>query len=79
MGIPVQTTSAHTYHGKKYIPRGQNVLQALLKDHFAEFKEIYDKKYAQIYGNYRIHRITEVAEEFLKCRIGTRRLDTLQY
>ena len=36
MGISVQTTSAHTYPSNEYIPRGQNVLQALFKDHFAE-------------------------------------------
>jgi hypothetical protein len=67
MDIPVQTARAHAYPDKEYIPRGQNVLQALFKDHFAEFKEIYDEKYAQIYGNYRTDRITEVVEEFLKC------------
>jgi hypothetical protein len=31
------------------------------------FKEQYDEKYAKTYGNYRIDRITEVVEEFLKC------------
>ena len=67
MGIPVTTTSTHAFPDKEYIPRGQNVLQALFKDHFAEFREIYDEKYAQIYGNYRTDRITEVVEEFLKC------------
>jgi hypothetical protein len=52
---------------QEYIPRGQNVLQTIFKDHFVEFKEIYDEKYAKTYGNYRIDRITEVVEEFFKC------------
>ena len=42
-----------------YIPRGQNVLQKIFKDHFEEFKTQYDEKYAKTYGNYRIERITE--------------------
>jgi hypothetical protein len=67
MGIPVQTTRAHAYPDKEFIPRGQNVLQALFKDHFDTFKQQYDEKYAKLYGNYRIDRITEVVEEFLKC------------
>ena len=45
-----------------YIPRGQNVLQQIFKDHFD------DEKYAGTYGNYRIDRISEVVEDFLKCR-----------
>jgi hypothetical protein len=52
---------------QKYIPRGQNVLQQIFKDHFENFKEQYDEKYAKTYGNYRIDRISEVVEEFLKC------------
>ena len=67
MDIPVPTIKVHSYSSHEYIPRGQNVLQALFKDHFAGFKEIYDENYAKIYGNYRINRITEVVEEFLKC------------
>ena len=50
-----------------YIPRGTNVLQCIFKDHFADFKEQYDEKYAKTYGNYRIERITEVVEKFIKC------------
>ena len=52
---------------QEYIPRGQNILQQIFKDHFDNFKEQYDEKYAKSYGNYRIDRITEVVEEFLKC------------
>jgi DNA-directed RNA polymerase subunit F len=50
-----------------YIPRGQNVLQQIFKDHFSDFKERYDEEYAKEYGNFRIDRISEVVEEFVKC------------
>ena len=50
-----------------YIPRGTNVLQRIFKDHFTKFKEQYNEKYAKAYGNYRIERITELVEEFIKC------------
>ena len=53
--------------GPKYVPKGQNVLQRIFKDHFKEFQEQYDEKYAKEYGKYRLDRITEVVEEFLKC------------
>jgi len=55
------------YPISSYIPRGQNVLQQIFKDHFDDFLDKYDEKYAGNYGNYRIDRITEVVEEFLKC------------
>ena len=54
MGIPSKTAKAPAYPGQEYIPRGQNVLQALFKDHFDTFKQQYDEKYAKLYGNYRI-------------------------
>jgi hypothetical protein len=50
-----------------YIPRGQNALQTIFKKHFDDFKEQYNEKYAKIYGTYRLDRITEVVEEFIKC------------
>ena len=50
-----------------YIPRGQNVLQTIFKEHFEGFKEQYDDKYAKSYGKFRLERITEVVEEFIKC------------
>ena len=50
-----------------YISRGQNVLQTIFKKHFNDFKEQYDEKYAKTYGNYRLPRITEACEEFVKC------------
>ena len=46
---------------------GQNVLQRIFKDHFEEFKDQYNERYARIYGNFRVDRITEVVEDFLKC------------
>jgi hypothetical protein len=30
---------------QEYIPRGQNILQQIFKDHFDNFKEQYDEKY----------------------------------
>lgn len=50
-----------------YIPRGQNVLQRVFKEHFDDFREVYEEKYSKTYGKYRIDRITEVVEEFIKC------------
>ncbi|MBA7542594.1 HTH-type transcriptional activator RhaS [subsurface metagenome] len=50
-----------------YIPRGQNVLQRIFKEHFDDFRELYDEKYAKNYGTFRLARITEVVDEFIKC------------
>ena len=50
-----------------YYPRGQNSLQKIFRGHFNDFKEQYDEKYSKSYGNYRLDRITEVVEEFIKC------------
>ena len=52
---------------QQYIPRGQNVLQDIFKDHFDMFQANYDEKYSKTYGKYRLDRITEVVEKFLKC------------
>ena len=52
---------------QKYISRGQNDLQKIFKDHFEEFKEVYEDKYSKEYGKFRLDRITEVVEEFIKC------------
>jgi hypothetical protein len=65
VGSLVQKTQTEPL--SSYIPRGQNVLQTIFKNHFDDFKEHYDEKYAKTYGNYRIERITEVVEEFIKC------------
>ena len=50
-----------------YIPRGQNILSKVFKVHFDDFREVYDETYSRTYGKYRIDRITEVVEEFIKC------------
>jgi hypothetical protein len=70
--IHVQPGRQNTYQPyldfeQTYIPRGTNVLQCIFIDHFAKFKEQYNDKYATTYGNYRIERIIEVVEEFIKC------------
>ena len=50
-----------------YVPREQNVIQKILKDHFSDFEERYDDLYAKKYGKYRIIRIKEAVEKFLEC------------
>ncbi len=50
-----------------YVPSGTNVLQQIFKEHFKDFVDNYEEKYSIIYGKYRLDRITEVVEEFLKC------------
>ena len=50
-----------------YIPRGQNVLQTVFNEHFDDFREVYEETYSKTWGKYRIDRITEVVEEFIKC------------
>ena len=52
---------------KGYVPRGTNVLQQIFKEHFKDFVDNYEEKYSIIYGKFRIDRITEVVDEFLKC------------
>jgi len=64
--VGTQLQKIHEDSLSSYIPRGQNVLQNILKDHFNDFHDQYDEKYAGTYGKYRIDRITEVVEEFLK-------------
>jgi len=39
----------------------------IFKDHFNEFAEIYDVKYAKTYGRFRIERISEVVHNFIGC------------
>jgi len=50
-----------------YVPREQNVIQKILKDHFSDFEECYDDLYTKQYGKYRIIRIKEAVEKFLEC------------
>jgi len=65
--IPKTITNPSQYPISSYTPRGQNVLQKIFIDHFVNFKEQYDEKYAKTHGNFCIDRITEVATEFTKC------------
>ena len=63
----VQSKSQNTYQSyldfkQTYIPRGQNDLQCIFKDHFAKFKERYDEKYAKTCGNLGCP-ITSIVEE----------------
>ncbi len=44
-----------------------NALQAVFKDHFHEFADSYEQKYAPTYGRFRLDRITEVVENFVSC------------
>ena len=50
-----------------YVPKEQNVIQAILQGHFSDFEEQYDDHYAKQYGKYRIIRIKEAVEKFLEC------------
>ena len=50
-----------------YAPREQNTIQQIFQDHFAEFEEIYEERYAKEYGTYNIIRIKEAAEKFITC------------
>jgi hypothetical protein len=48
-------------------PRGINFLQLLFKKYFQSIADRYEDKYAVIYGQFRIERITEVVEKFILC------------
>ena len=50
-----------------YRQRGTNVLQAIFKEHFQEFADTYEQKYAPTCGRFRLDRITEVVENFISC------------
>lgn len=52
----------------EYIPRGQNVIQKILLDHYSDFEAIYDENYSKDYGGeYRVFRIHESVEKFKEC------------
>jgi len=50
-----------------YRQRGTNALQAIFKEHFQEFADSYEQKYAPTYGRFRLDRITKVVENFISC------------
>jgi len=66
-----QTLICHILHPLNllpvYVPREQNVIQKILKDHFSNFEEWYDDLYTKQYGKYRIIHIKEAVEKFLEC------------
>lgn len=66
MGLNAPIEQTFTEPSFSYIPRGQNV-QKVFKEHFNDFREIYEQKYSKTYGQYSTDRITEVVEEFIKC------------
>ena len=67
MGSKAQINQTLPEPLSSYIPRGQNILSKVFEEHFDDFREVYDEKYSKAYGKYRIDRITEVVEEFIKC------------
>jgi len=50
-----------------YAPNSGNPVQLLLKDHFADFEEIYDAAYSADYGKFNLDRITEAVGRFVDC------------
>ena len=55
-----------------YAPRSQNLLQAILKDHFPRFADSCDQHYAAHYGHQRLNRISSVVQRFGVCGDDTR-------
>ena len=51
----------------KYIPRGRNHLHTIFEQHFAEFCDQYEDRYAKPYGLFRLERIHSVGEKFCAC------------
>jgi hypothetical protein len=71
----VAPVPSKTHRG--YQPRGHNTLQLLFRRHFAAAADSYPTLYARHYGRYRLPRIREVAEAFVRCgdpRYGVARL-----
>ena len=63
-----------------YQPRQPNVLQAIFRRHYAAFAESYPSRHACHYVRFRLPRITEVSEAFIRCGDypsgGSRRSDS---
>jgi hypothetical protein len=51
----------------KYIPRGRNQFHTIFEQHFAEFCDQFDERYAKPYGLFRLERIQSVGEKFCIC------------
>jgi hypothetical protein len=52
---------------KNYIPRGRNELHKIFECHFVDFCKIYDERYAETYGMFRLERIQRLGERFAIC------------
>ena len=50
-----------------YIPRHRNVIYQIFNEHFQNFTDNYEEKYASNCGLYNLERITEVVTKFLEC------------
>ena len=69
-----------TRQQEAYIPHGRNVLHTIFDNHFKEFCNCYDDKYAAKYGRFRLERIAEVGDHFTTCgdyRLGFARIRCL--
>ncbi len=50
-----------------YSQRGTNILQTIFKEHFPDFADSYEEKYAPTYRCFRLDWIMEVVENFISC------------
>ena len=68
MGTNVLSIESHSISPSgEYIPRGKTVLYTILDNHFNDFVENYESRYAKECGLYSLERISSVVEEYLKC------------
>jgi len=61
-----------------YAQRGANILQIIFKEHFQDFTDSYEQKYAPTYGRFRLERITKVVEHFISCGDYTQGIARIQ-
>ena len=59
--------AAVTAAAKKYVPRGRNELHRIYERHFVDFCNLYDEKYAETYGMFRLERFQRLGERFATC------------
>ncbi len=52
---------------KKYVSRGRNELHRIFERHFVDFCNLYDKRYAETYGMFRLEKIQRLGERFATC------------
>jgi hypothetical protein len=52
---------------KKYVPRGRNDLHRIFERHFVDFCKLYDERYAETYGMFRLERIQQLGDRFATC------------